>query len=261
MTISHAPGTARPVAVVTGASTGIGAAFAEALASRGYDLLLVARNMSALEAVAARARERGVRAEAVVADLAEPGGAGHVVVAAESFGEVDLLINNAGFGFHGPFDAEPLENAVAMLRVNVESLVVLTRGLAPAMLARRRGAIVNVASTAAFQPVPWMAVYGATKAFVLSFSEALSEEFRDRRVRVLALCPGATATNFSAIAGESAQFGRRRRPEQVVATALRALDAGRSGVVVDGAANRLMSALPRVAPRGLVTRVAGRVMR
>jgi hypothetical protein len=251
------------VAVVTGASGGIGEVFADALAKRGYDLLLVARNAEALETVAARARAAGVRAKAVAADLSDPASIGVIADAAIRFGgPVELLVNNAGFGLHGTFETLDATRMSEMIRLNVESLMSMTRCFAPAMLASGCGAIVNVASTAAFQPVPFMAVYGATKAFVLSFSEAIAEEFRGRGVRVLALCPGPTETNFSKVAGESAAtaFAKRRSSEQVVATALRALDAGKS-VVIDGASNVALAMAPRFFPRGIVTRIAAKMMR
>ena len=251
------------VAIVTGASAGIGAAFAVAVANRGYDVLLVARTADALETVAERARSHGVRAQAVVADLGDPSAVDIVAAAADAFGgSVKLLVNNAGFGLHGPFETLDAERQRAMIRLNVEALVAMTQRFAPAMLATGRGAIVNVASTAAFQPVPYMAVYGATKAFVLSFSEAIAEEYRTRGVRVLALCPGATETNFFTIAGDaaSAALGKRRSVGDVVTTALRALDDGKT-VVVDGAANRALANAPRLFPRGVIARIAGRMMR
>ena len=250
------------VAIVTGASAGIGEAFADALAQRGYDLLLVARTAAALDAVAERVRSRGVRAQTVAVDLGSADAVDRVSEAAAAFGgTVELLVNNAGFGAHGGFETGAEDAARAMIRLNVESLVALTHRFVPAMLARGRGSIVNVASTAAFLPVPWMAVYGATKAFVLSFSEALAEEYRGRGVGVLALCPGATETNFFAVAGEAASAGTTRRsPQAVVATALRALDAG-STVVVDGTSNAAMVMLPRFLPRGVVRRITGRMMR
>ena len=240
---------------------GIGEAFAEALAARGYDLGLVARSGPALETIAARiASSRGVRVETIVADLEDRAAIERAGDETETrFGRVDLLINNAGYGAHGPFETiEPARN-VGQVRLNVEALVALTDRFAPAMLARGTGGIINVASTAAFQPVPYMAVYGATKAFVLSFSEALAEEFRGRGVRVLALCPGATQTNFFNVAGEGAQVGRLRTSAQVVATALRAYDRG-AAYVIDGTANRILAFSPRIAPRSVVTRLGGRLM-
>jgi short-subunit dehydrogenase len=250
------------VALITGASMGIGEAFAEALAARGYDLALVARSGPALHAVAERIRTaRGARVEPIAADLQDPAAVARAGDEAESlFGRVDLLINNAGYGAHGGFEELGPDRNLGQVRLNVEALVALTARFAPAMLARGSGGVINVASTAAFQPVPFMAVYGATKAFVLSFSEALAEEFRGRGVRVLALCPGATQTNFFKTAGEGAQVGRFRSSEDVVRTGLAAYDRGRS-FVIDGTANRLLAFSPRLAPRGLVARLAARAMK
>ena len=249
----------RPIALITGASMGIGEAFADALAGRGYDLALVARSGPALETIAGRTRaERNVRVETIVADLEDRTALERAGDEAEArFGRVDLLINNAGYGAHGPFETIEPQRNLGQVRLNIEALVALTNRFAPAMLGRGAGGVINVASTAAFQPVPYMAVYGATKAFVLSFSEALAEEFRGRGVRVLALCPGATQTNFFDVAGEGAQVGRFRTPGQVVQTALRAYDRG-AAYVIDGAANRILAFSPRLAPRPLVARIGGR---
>ncbi len=251
----------RQVAVITGASMGIGEAFADALAERGYDLALIARHSDALTSVAARIAGRsGCRVEPMAADLTDAVAVDRVAVdVITAFGRVDLLVNNAGYGAHGGFETIGSARHAGQIRLNVEALVALTDRFAPAMLARGSGGIINVASTAAFQPVPYMAVYGATKAFVLSFSEALSEEFRSRGVRVLALCPGPTSTNFFKIAGEGAQMGSFRSVQQVVKTALRAYDRGDS-YVVDGPVNRVMAVSQRFMPRTLVARVAGRLM-
>jgi short-subunit dehydrogenase len=252
----------RPVALITGASMGIGEAFAEALALRGYDLALVARSGPALQTIAERIGPGArVRVESIVADLEDRAALERAGDEAQALlGRVDLLINNAGFGAHGPFETIDPQRNLGQVRLNVEALVALTNRFAPAMLERGTGGIINVASTAAFQPVPYMAVYGATKAFVLSFSEALAEEFRGRGVRVLALCPGATRTNFFSVAGEGAQVGRFRTSAQVVQTALRAYDRG-AAYVIDGAANRVMAFSPRLAPRALVARIGGRLMK
>jgi short-subunit dehydrogenase len=166
----------RPVALITGASMGIGEAFAAALAARGYDLVLVARSADALDRVAAHAIAHGVRAVSISADLEDPAAVDRVAdQALERFGHVDLLINNAGYGAHGTFESIDPARHSGQIRLNIEALVSLTNHFAPGFLARGSGGIINVASTAAFQPVPYMAVYGATKAFVLSFSEALDE--------------------------------------------------------------------------------------
>jgi len=241
---------------------GIGEAFADALASRGYDLALVARSGDALARIASRVRaSSGGRAEVLVADLEDAAAVEAVARDIEErFGPVDLLVNNAGYGAHGRFETIAPHRHAGQIRLNVAALVALTNHFAPSMLARGSGGIINIASTAAFQPVPYMAVYGATKAFVLSFSEALAAEFRGRGVRVLAVCPGATSTNFFKTAGEGAQNGAFRTSSQVVRTALQAYDRGRS-YVVDGPVNRLLAFGPRLFPRPLIARVAAAMMR
>jgi len=251
----------RPRALVTGASSGIGAAFARALAARGNDLVLVARNAAALEALAADLTSRhGVRADVVIADLARADAVDDIVAGVAARGiEVGTLINNSGFGTHGFFAELDASRERDEIAVNVLSLVGLTRAFVPAMVARRSGGIINLASTAAFQPVPYMATYGATKAFVLSFSEALAEEVRRHGVRVVALCPGQTSTAFFTDIEES-RVGIARTAEQVVATGLRALERGRV-VAVDGFANTAMTSSVRLAPRALVRRIAARIER
>jgi short-subunit dehydrogenase len=249
------------VALVTGASSGIGAEFARALAARGSDVVLVARSGDRLAALASEvSAKHGVRAEVIAADLSDPAAPDAIVaeLAARSI-EIDTLINNAGFGTHGEFaelDAKRERNEVF---VNVFAPVALTRALVPGMVVRKRGAIVNVASTAAFQPVPYMATYGATKAFVLSFGEALAEELRPHGVRVVVLCPGQTDTAFFDGIDE-ARVGKARTVEQVVATALRALERG-NVVAVDGLANYVLANASRMAPRRVVARIAARMQR
>jgi uncharacterized protein len=249
-------------ALVTGASSGIGAAFARELARRGADLVLVARSQDKLTALADElSASFGVAADVAVADLANPSAADDL--AAELRGrdlQIDILVNNAGFGLFALLHQADGASLADMIRVNVGALVDLTRLYLPAMLERGRGAVINVASTAAFQPVPHMAVYGATKAFVLSFTEALWAETRDSGVRVTAICPGSTDTGFFDIAGEDAQVGRRMSPERVVNATLRALDR-RASTVVPGAGNWLLANSSRLAPRQLVARIAGRTMR
>ena len=250
-------------ALVTGASSGIGEQFALALAARDSDLVLVARRADRLEELAVRIRERhGRRVTVLTADLARPGAATELAGRLdEEEITVDLLVNNAGFATHGPFVAEDARRVEDEVTLNVTTVVGLTHALLPAMVARGRGAVVNVASTAAFQPVPGMAVYGATKAFVLSFSEALAHETAGTGVRVLALCPGATDTEFFAVAGESASVGRRQRPEDVVATALRALEGRRTPTsIVPGLSNTIGSVLPRLLPRRATLAVTARLV-
>jgi len=251
-------------ALITGASAGIGAEFARALAVRGANVILVARSEDRLRALADElARNHGVRAEAIATDLTRPGAARDLRAAVDARGlAVDLLVNNAGFGTYAPFETLAPERDHDEVTLNVAAVVDLTHLFLPAMLAKGDGAVVNVASVAAFMPGPYSAVYGATKAFVLSFSEALWAECRGRGVRVLALCPGATATEFFNVLGTdaAATFGAKRAPAQVVETGLRALERNR-GYAVDGLANYLMVQAPRVVPRGLVARLVARVAR
>ncbi|HEY6236260.1 MAG TPA: SDR family oxidoreductase, partial [Candidatus Elarobacter sp.] len=198
-------------ALITGASSGIGEAFARALAARGEDLVLVARSAERLEALAAElSAKHGVRAHVLPADLSDPKAVDALVAELTARGlTVTTLINNAGFGTHGEFASLDAARERDEVIVNVLAPVQLTHALLPAMVARKSGAIVNVGSTASFQPVPYMAVYGATKAFLLSFSEALAEEVRAHGVRVVALCPGQTDTAFFAGIDE-ARVGRAR---------------------------------------------------
>ena len=253
-------------ALVTGASSGIGAAFASRLAADGADLVLVARRKEALDELAARlAGAHGHQVTVLPADLDDPSaGAKLVAELAEHGLQVDVLVNNAGFGLHGDLaDAgaeADLDRQLGMVRLNCLAVTDLTARLLPGMRQRGRGVIVNVASTAAFQPLPHMAVYGATKAFVLSFSEALWAEAKPYGVKVLALCPGATATEFFSIAGEGAQVGSAQTPEQVVDAGMRALERGRPSVI-SGWRNRLLAQAPRLAPRAAVARISERTMR
>jgi short-subunit dehydrogenase len=250
-------------ALVTGASSGIGAVFARELARRGADLVLVARSEGKLAALAQElSASYGVAADVAAADLAKPSAATELAESLVARGlQIDILVNNAGFGlFARVYQADPVVLA-DMVRLNVEALVDLTRVYLPGMLDRDRGAIVNVGSTAGFQPVPYMAVYGATKAFVLSFTEALWAETRGTGVRVTALCPGSTDTGFFDVAGDDAQVGRRISPEKVVQAAFRALDRRASTVVTGGLESWMLTNSSRLAPRQLVARIAERTMR
>jgi short-subunit dehydrogenase len=217
-------------ALVTGASSGIGAAFSRALRSRGERLILVARREDRLEDLA---RELGGPewATALPADLSTEGAAVRLrdEVARRGFA-IDLLVNNAGLGHTAPFADQSPELVRVMLDVNVRALVELTHAFLPGMLDRRRGRIVNVASNAAFQPVPFLTIYAATKAFVLSFTEGLAEELKGSGVQVQALCPGLTRTEFLEVAGTHEGLAVTRTPmltaEEVVAASLEALDRG-----------------------------------
>ncbi|HTW98620.1 MAG TPA: SDR family oxidoreductase [Acidimicrobiales bacterium] len=250
-------------ALVTGASSGLGAAFAEHLAALGADLLLVARSAGVLEEMAARLCERyGVAARPMPTDLADP--ASRAELAAQLLPlRVDLLVNNAGVGSHGSFAELPVAREVGQVELNCVAVVQLSRLVLPGMLERGRGGIVNMASTAAFQPTPTMSTYGATKAFVLAFSTALAEECRGSGVRVLAFCPGPVQTGFAGATGgsafASASFAKAPRPEQVVPLALLALDRGRV-IAVPGLANRLGTVGTRLAPRTFLARVSNLVI-
>ncbi|MBV8930658.1 MAG: SDR family oxidoreductase [Mycobacteriaceae bacterium] len=249
-------------ALVTGASSGIGASFARELARRGADLVLVARSHDKLTALAEQlSADFGITADVCPADLTSPSAISDLAKAVRERGlQIDILVNNAGFGHFAPLhhaDAKVLDDQI---RVNVLALVQLTRAFLPAMVERDRGAIINVASIAGFQPAPYMAVYGATKAFVLSFTEALWAETRTTGVRTTAICPGSTDTGFFDVAGDNAQVGRRMAPDRVVRLALRALDRRRSSAI-PGPGNWLLANASRLAPRGLTARIAERTLR
>lgn len=249
-------------ALITGASSGIGREFAHEFARRGCDLVLTARSRDRLTELADELRHtHGVTALVLTRDLARPGAAADLVAELTTHRiAVDILVNNAGFGAHGDLVDTPPERLDAMTALNVDAVVGLTSRLLPGMVERKAGAIINLASTAAFQPIPHMAVYGATKAFVLSFSRALWAETKDSGVAVLALSPGATDTEFFQVAGEDAAVGPRRSTAQVVGTALRALAQGRPSVV-DGRRNALMAWVSPRSPERLVIGVAERTVR
>ncbi|GAA2975385.1 SDR family oxidoreductase [Streptomyces lactacystinicus] len=253
---------ARKTTLITGASTGIGAAFARELAARGSDLVVVARSEDKLNRLQQElGAAHGVTVHVVPLDLARPGAAAELQDRVEKLEvTVDVLINNAGFATFGTVATSDPTRMAEEVQLNCATLTDLTARLLPGMVERGRGAVVNVASTAAFQPIPRMAVYGATKAYVLSFTEALANELRGSNVRALAICPGATDTPFFDVAGEQAAVGIRRRPEQVVATTLAALEKGRPSVV-DGFLNRLGTLAPRLLPRRATVAVAERVTR
>ncbi|HEY7856711.1 MAG TPA: SDR family oxidoreductase [Terriglobales bacterium] len=246
--------------LITGASRGIGAAFAEALAAQGQNLVLTARSTADLEALRRRLVRPGQSIICLSADLNRGGAAVVLAALAERGIAIDLLINNAGLGSGGGFETLGAERELEEVRVNVESLVALTHGLLPAMLARGRGAVINVGSTAGFQPVPYLATYAATKAFVLHFSLALYQEMRGRGVHVMALCPGPTETPFFAAAGIRPRNGMQS-PQQVVELALRGL-AGRRAFVVCGTGNRALIAAERLLPRTILLKiVAGMIQK
>jgi uncharacterized protein len=253
-------------ALVTGASSGIGLEFARLLAREGHDLVLVARRREALEELARELAVRQRVAVRVIAkDLAAPDSAAEISgeLQAEHI-DVDILVNNAGLGLHGRFWETDLDRQIEITRVNVAALTALTGRLLPGMVARGRGRIVNVASTAAFQPGPYMAVYYATKAYVLSFSEALAQELSDTGVTVTALCPGPTETEFQAAAGlEDTLLFKGPLVMSAAKVARLGWAAARRGkpVVIPGLANKLLKETVRFSPRRLVTAAAGRMQK
>src|SRR5712664_3411634 len=220
--------------LITGASSGIGEAFARKLAALGHNLLLVARSEDKLITLCNEVgRARGIRAQYVAIDLSEPEAPARLFEETKSRDlQIDFLINNAGFGSMGDFAKLPLDLELKMIELNVRSLVELTHRFLQPMRERKGGTIINVASTAGFQGVPFMATYAATKAFVLSFSEGLWEENRTRGIKVMALCPGVTDTNFFAASHMQRPPARTSQTvDEVVDTALRALRRGKSSVV------------------------------
>jgi len=246
-------------ALITGASSGIGEGFARELAKRGMNLILAARSTAKLEQLAAElSRQHGIVAHVLTVDLSKPDAAATVAsFVAERALTVDLLLNNAGFLTFGLFENCDPATEQNEIQVNCAALVALTHAFLPGMLERGRGGIINVASLAGFQPIPYMAVYAATKAFIISFSVALAEEVRERGVTVVGLCPGTTTTElFTRAVAENFSVGNPRTVAQVVATGLRALDK-RKSLVVDGFRNRLLSLGPRLVPRWYAARVAG----
>src|SRR5215469_5115676 len=250
------PGT---TALITGASGGIGKEFAVQIAARGAGLVLVARRMAKLDQLRAALLERqpGLIIDVIGADLSGPGSADEVAGQVDAAGRhIDVLINNAGSAFHGQFAEQGPKHVASQIQLNVGSVAGLTARFLPPMLEAGHGLVINVASAAAFQPVPTMAVYAATKAFVLSFTEALWQETRGSGVRVLALCPGATETGFFAAASEQPFMTRgRQTPQQVVRTALAAISKT-SPTVVSGRMNQVTVIGPRFMPRRFVPAIA-----
>jgi uncharacterized protein len=242
-------------ALITGASGGIGEAFAQELATRNTNLVLVARSEEKLNQLASQLQEKyKIQVDVIIKDLTETTATGELFDTVKSKGlTIDMLINNAGFGDYGDFAERDGERQVKMVQLNVLALVDLTHKFLPIMRQRRSGSIINVASIAAFQPIPYLSVYAASKAFILSFSEALWAENRSHNVRVLCVCPGPTETNFlneaqfpPALAGKPNQLAT---PETVVSDALNALERGHSNVVSGGFASKAIANLGKFVPR------------
>jgi len=248
----------RKRALVTGASSGIGEEFARQLAKQGYDVVIVARRRDRLEKIANELKESGADAEVIAADLSRPEGVAAVVERLEK-GDVSVLVNNAGFGTSGEFTQLPVDRELQEIDLNIRALTQLSHVGLSKMKESGAGSIINVASVGAYQPVPYMSTYAATKAYVLSFSEGLHEEARQYGVNVTCLCPGATRTEFQEVAG----VGEDGIPgfawmgsEAVVKTALGAAKSG-GAITTPGILNKLTANLPRFMPRFAVRKVAG----
>jgi short-subunit dehydrogenase len=248
----------KKVALITGASAGLGVEFARQLSLRGHALVLAARRGDRIEALA---KELG-NARALSIDLSEAEATTKLIADCHEAGEqVDILVNNAGFGLIGRFAELDAKRLRQMIDLNVATLTDLCRAVAPGMVKRRSGGIINVASTAAFQPGPNMAVYFATKAYVLSFTEALHEELKPHGVKVSCLCPGPTRTEFGEVAG----FGGNSAFDRVAMEAPEVVRAGLAGldknnaVVVPGLMNKTVAASIRFVPRSVVRKIAGAI--
>lgn len=246
----------RPLALVTGASGGIGEAFARELAGRGYDLALAARSVEKLEALAAELRGQGVEAQVLPADLGAADGPSKLMQAVHKAGlTVDLLVNNAGFGDLEPFDRADAGKLTEIIDLNVRALTGLSHAVTPGLIERGRGGIINIASTAAFLPGPGMATYYATKAFVLSLSEALHVEMKPKGVTVTAVCPGPTWSGFQEKAdmegSKLLKASRMMTPEAVARIGMDGYEK-KKRVVVTGVSNKITIALAKLTPKTLL---------
>jgi uncharacterized protein len=250
-------------ALITGASAGIGVAFATQLASEGTHLVMTARRRDRLDDLAGKLQQaHGICAEVVTADLARPEGPEqiHEFTRGKKI-EIDLLINNAGFGQYGELTQVDPRRLLDMVQVNCMAVVHLSRLYLADMVARRRGDVLILASTASFQAVPYISTYAATKAFDLLFAEGLAEEMRPHGIHVCALCPGSTESEFHAVAGQEKFGGKKRETaEKVARTGLAALAAGKS-YVISGVGNYLGAQSQRLVPRRMVTRIAANMFR
>lgn len=245
-------------AIVTGASSGMGLVFARELARRGHSVVAVARRRDRLEALARDVARQGGRVVPLAADLGTTEGLGSVVAQIANLGTIDLLVNNAGIATSGDFAGSALERELAEISLNVNAVVTLTHAVLAEMLPRRSGAIINLASVVAFQPFPHFAVYAASKAFVLSFTEALAEEVRGSGVRIMALCPGAAKTEMNVFSHNEGLLGKlpSLSADQIVNVALRGIEGG-SVVRIVGWSNRMLVFLNRFVPRAVVRWMMG----
>lgn len=246
-------------ALITGASSGIGAKFAKELAARKSNLILVARSQDKLQKLAENLqKEFQIQVEVLIQDLTVPQASQSIFDEVFRKGlTVDLLINNAGFGDYGAFTERPLQKQVDMIQLNITALVELTSLFLPLMQKRKRGGIINVSSIAAYQPLPYLSVYAATKAFVLSFTESLWAENKETGVNILALCPGPTESNFFEVAEFPSSFSNNGNSkytpaEEVVQDALKALEKNQPNIVTGGLGNQVIVNLPRFLPRDTI---------
>lgn len=251
----------RKLALITGASAGLGVEFARLAAKDGHDVVLVARRLQQLEAVAQEVSSaHGIQAHPLAANLGDRAAPRRLFNELKQRGlHVDVLVNNAGFGSTGEFLDLPLERELEMVEVNIQALMQLSHLFGQEMRARKSGAILNIASTAGFQPGPYMATYYASKAFVLSFSEALAYELRGTGVTVTAHCPGATATEFSGTAGnDKSRLFQQQKPASAADVALHAWRAMKAGkpLAVHGAMNKIGAFGVRLSPRAMVRALA-----
>ncbi len=247
--------------LVTGASSGIGEALARNLAKRGSHLIITARSANKLEALATELRQSGVNVHVFPGDLSDPAEPQRLFQAVEDAGlTVDLLINNAGFGKWGELLSVAWEEYTNLLQLNINSLTELCYLFIPGMLARGSGGVINVGSTASFVPVPYAAVYSASKAYVIMFTEALHGEYGERGLQVMTLCPGGTATNFAAVASngnaDSPASSTSDSPEAVAEEGIAAYEQGEL-VVITGRSNKIIGFLPRLLPRRRVVKMVG----
>jgi uncharacterized protein len=249
-------------ALVTGASAGIGVALATQLASEGTNLVLTARRQERLKSLAEKLRgAHAIRTVVLAADLAQPAAPQQIYDFTKKRQiEIDLLINNAGFGQYGELPTVETQRLVDMVQVNCVAVVHLTRLFVADMVARRRGDVLILASTASFQAVPYISTYAATKAFDLLFAEGLAEEMKPHGIRVCALCPGSTESEFHAVAGQEEFSKTPETAEKVARTGLQALVEGKS-YVISGLGNYLGAQSQRLVPRGMVTRIAAKMFR
>ncbi|PNW36570.1 UNVERIFIED_CONTAM: oxidoreductase [Euhalothece sp. KZN 001] len=256
-------------ALITGASLGIGAAFAKALAKRKYNLILVARSQEKLEQLAQQLeRDHQITTEVITQDLTIANASQTVFDTVTAKGlQVDLLVNNAGFGDYGLFAETALDKQLQMIQLNIAALTALTHLFLTPMRDRKEGGIINIASVAGFQPIPYMSIYAATKAFVLSFSEALWAENQDAGITVSCICPGPTETEFFKTANfptrSDTESGKSNNasPEDVVETALEGFEKKQATVITGGVFNQVIATLPRLLPRETLVSAIGKQFR